>query len=296
MRYKRRNTIVLGSFLIILATVCGYFVLWAYPAKLEAAQTELDKVNREIKKLEGLEAQFYDLESLIKEKEEKIAAINKRVTPDITTADVYGYLNTILNYSGIIEFNLATGESKDFKGFGYRNYFLRGEATFNRIYNFIWYIEQGPHVYEITRVNLKGLESKDPETEKIELVIPFDMEIRAYYANVENLPNPPKTLRDVRVSKAGNPFYPYILRNLPPNVDNLVDVERAELKAVIPGKALIADSNGKIHVLKEGDPVYLGFLTKINTETAEAEFTLNKGGIIEHLVLKLRFDESKDGK
>ncbi len=294
MQYKTRNTIILSSFLAILLILGSYLVLWSYPHKIASVKTELNDINHQIKQLDGIENQFFALKKLLEEKETQLTSIDKKVEQDITTADVYGYLNAILSYSGIIEFNLSSGENKDFKGFGYNVYKLHGEGAFRRIYNFIWYIEQGPHVYEITKVNLRGLESKDPETEQFELVIPFDMEIRAYYANVENLPQPPKTLRDVKVAGAKNPFYPYILRNIPANIDNLLEVERAELKAVIPGKALIADVDGKIHALREGDPVYLGYLTQIDPGKNEVRFTLNKGGIVEGFTLKLEFDKTKE--
>jgi len=294
LQYKTRNTLILSSFLAILLVFGGYFVLWSYPNKIAAVEKELNDVDRQMKQLDGIENQFFELEKLLKEKETKLTGINKKVEKDITTADVYGYLNAILNYSGIIEFNLGSGENKNFKGFGYNVYKLHGEGAFRRIYNFIWYIEQGPHVYEITKVTLHSLESKNSETDRFELIVPFDMEIRAYYANVENLPQPPKTLGDVKVRRAKNPFYPYILRNIPANIDDLLEVERAALKAVIPGKALIADVDGKIHALREGDPVYLGYLTQIDTDKNEVHFTLNKGGIVEDFILKLEFENTKE--
>ena len=130
----------------------------------------------------------------------------------------------------------------------------------------------------------------------MELILPFDMEIKAYFATVEDLQNDAKKLSDVKVATAQDPFYPSILRNLPLNTDALLEVEQASLKAIIPGKALIADNGGEIHVLREGDRVYLGYLTRIDTENNLVEFTLNKGGIIEKIVLNLGFDANKDKK
>jgi hypothetical protein len=119
------------------------------------------------------------------------------------------------------------------------------------------------------------------------------MEIHALYADVKDLPPIKKTLADVKVEEVKNPFVPYVYRELPPNTRGLLEVERADLKAIIPGRAFVADHTGKIHVLKEGDEVYLGYVTKIDVEKNQVEFTLNKAGIVEKFVLKLRFEQQK---
>lgn len=296
MQYKTRNLIVLLSVMFIVMLFGGYFVVWSYPSRIEKSQNELNDIQRKIKQLDGIDTEFFTLEKLLLEKEEKLASIDKQIEADITTANVYDYLNKILNYSGIIEFNLSFKEQKNFGSYGFNTYNLQGDAEFRRIYNFINYLEQGPHVYEIVRLKLQGMESKNEETDKMELILPFDMEIKAYFATVEDLQNDAKKLSDVKVATAQDPFYPSILRNLPLNTDALLEVEQASLKAIIPGKALIADNGGEIHVLREGDRVYLGYLTRIDTENNLVEFTLNKGGIIEKIVLNLEFDANKDKK
>ena len=50
---------------------------------------------------------------------------------------------------------------------------------------------------------------------------------------------------------------------------------------------LVRDRKGRFNSLKVGDKVYLGYLTRIDPKRGEAEFTLNKGGIIEKVVLKI---------
>ena len=72
---------------------------------------------------------------------------------------------------------------------------------------------------------------------------------------------------------------------------NLPEVERADLKAIVNDKVLIADVEGNIHELKEGDKVYLGYLKRIKPDDNEAHFILNKGGIVEKFSLHIRFGE-----
>ena len=53
-------------------------------------------------------------------------------------------------------------------------------------------------------------------------------------------------------------------------------------------RAFISDSKGNLNVMKVGDKVYLGYLTRINKAINQVEFTLNKGGFIETVKLNLK--------
>ena len=181
---------------------------------------------------------------------------------------------------------------KTLKGYGYNIYNIKGEASFNKIYKLIWYLERGPFLYRITKLRLKGVESKDRDNKRVKLIIPFEMEIRGYYANIPNLPTSQRTIEDVTIQQVRNPFLPFILKNIPPNRDGLLEVERGELKAIVADRALIADQNGKIYSLSVGDKVYLGYLTRIDPVNNQVEFTLNKGGLVEKVVLKIKFEPS----
>ena len=184
-------------------------------------------------------------------------------------------------------------ETINTKGYGYNIYNIKGEGSFSTIYKFIWYIERGPQIYKIKKLSLRGIEGA--KTDRSKLII-FEIEIWALFAAVKDLPPIKRKLSDVVVAEVKDPFTPYVSRGLPPNRENLLEVERATLKAVIPGKAFIADHKGKVHVLKEGDKVYLGYTTKINAEKSQVEFTLNKNGIVQKFVLKLRFSRNKRRK
>jgi len=82
-------------------------------------------------------------------------------------------------------------------------------------------------------------------------------------------------------------FYPLIRNEIPPNVDNLLDVQGARLLALIPEGAFVADTKGNTYLVWEGEQVYLGYLTKIDYDNNTVSFILNKGGIIEQVTLQL---------
>jgi molybdopterin converting factor small subunit len=292
LTYKTRNIIILSIFILLVTGFMGYVNLFYYPGKIDTATEQNEELKKQIATLDNIEEQYFQLKKIVQEKEKKLSQLDKKIVAQVSSAESYNYLNQILGYVGFIEFNLYFTGSFQGEGYGYNTYTVRGETAFKKIYDFIWYLERGPSIYKINKLQLRAVESIDPETEIQMLVVPFEMELLAYYAEINDLPPIRRTLNNVWIRNAKNIFYPYVLRNLPPNVDNLIEVERAELRAIIPGKILIADHEGKIHVLQNGDEVYLGYLTRIDTEKKQVEFTLNKGGIYEKFTLDLKFEET----
>lgn len=291
MSYQTRNIIILSCFLGLILLLSGYFNLFRYPHRINRLNRDIKNLQTQIAALDGIEDEYIRLEKLIKTQEARLSTLDKRIAFSVSPASTYQYLNSILQHSGVLEFNLYFVEKKTAKGYHYNVFRLKGEGSFARIYRFVSYLEKGPEFYRINKLKLNMMEDKDPETGQIKINVPFNMELHAMYAEVDNLPPIRRTISDVHPQQPTNPFYPYIKGNVPPNSRNRLEVERAELKAVLPDKAMIADHRGKIHLMKQGDPVYLGYLSKINLDKNEVEFVLNKGGIVEKYVLQLRFDK-----
>jgi len=296
LSYKLRNIIVLISLVVLLGGVSGYFTLYHYPKKIKIVQKKIDGIKKQISNLAGVEEEYKNIEKIIKEKEQRLANLDRKIVPAVTPANSYQYLNTILNYSGVLDFDMLYQGVKSAGRYSYNVYNIKGEGPYYKIYKFITFLEKGPQVYKINKLTMRMVEDKDKETSAYRIIITFEMEIWALFADVQNLPPIKRTLGNVYVKRASNPFYPYIYRNIPANVDERLEVERAELKAILPDKIMVADAEGKIHELQEGDKVYLGYLKRIDHENNKAYFVLNKGGIVETFELHIRFGEETTGK
>lgn len=292
MPYKTRNILVLAALLLIVAVVGGYWGWIYYPHKRQAVQKKIEQLQHNIAALDNIETEYLNLEKLIEEQKRKLSRLDKKIRPAVSPAQSYRYLNNILNYSGMLQFDMYFNGKKTANGYSYNVYRIKGEGSFQRIYRFVRYLEKGPEFYKINKLGLRMVESKDPHDGLTHVVVPFEMELWALYADVSDLPPIRRTLRDVRARPVLNPFYPYILKNIPVNKYNLVEVERATLRAVMPGKAIVADNNGRIHVLKEGDRVYLGYVNRIDLAHNAVEFLLNKGGLLDKFTLRLQFNEN----
>jgi len=289
MSFKLRNTL----FLLFLALAISAFGVWrlvfVYPKMINSLESQIAEMDVSIVQIPELEATLELARNGIAEREEKLAQLDKTVEKDITLADAFAYLDDIQDRYGSIQLTVTYMDDKSLRGFGSRGFTLTGEGTYHTIFSLIWALERGPKVFTIDKLNMRGVEAARTGNEVSSLVVPFEMTVRALFADVSGLPPITRTLQDVRVPWIRNMFYPLISTNLPPNTKGLVEVERSELRALLPGRAILADNSGKIHVLSEGDEVYLGYLTKIDIAKNLVEFTLNKGGIVERFRLNLQF-------
>lgn len=286
MSFKLRNTIILLALLLFTIGIGVWRLVFHYPHLIESFEQQIQDIDQSIVQIPELEETLKQARVIIGEREELLANLDKTVEPDVSMAEAFAYFDQIQDRYGSIRFTLTYKNERMAKGFGERTFTLQGEGSYRTVFSLIWALERGPKVFVIDRLSMRGVEgSGDDKT----VIIPFDMTVRALFADVSGLPPIKRKLTDVRVPWVRNMFYPLISKDLPANTRGLVEVERAELRAILPGRALVADHRGKVHVLAEGDEVYLGYLTKVDPNRNLAEFTLNKGGIVERFQLRLQF-------
>ncbi|MGE5621368.1 MAG: hypothetical protein ACM3U0_02210, partial [archaeon] len=81
---------------------------------------------------------------------------------------------------------------------------------------------------------------------------------------------------------------------IPPNTNDLPDIQNGVLISLVPQGAFVQVNQGDTYLMEKGDPVYLGYLTDIDYNAGTVTFTLNKGGLVEEKVLQL--GNKKKGK
>ncbi len=292
MSYALRNTIVLAAFLAVIFSVGFYLTRVTQPkdrAKLVAEETTLDNT---ISERPAVESELKSAQEKLTGMKSKYVKRFKVIPSNDTTALTYAYLNRIMDASGFVKFDMLYQGAKSFDQYGYNVYNLKGETSYDDLFKFIWYLEHAKLLYKVEDLTLSGHEVRDQTLEKPKTIVPFTMELHAYYSSAagvssESSGEDPTLYKTVSVGL--NFLKPLISSEPPANLRGLVDVERSDLRAVMADKVFIVDENGKGHILRVGDEVYLGYLTKIDASKNEAEFTLNKGGIIDRQVLKVRF-------
>lgn len=292
MSYSLRNSIILGILFLLIVGVGTYHRGFKLPKKSAAVQAEIQKIDEELQNTPNLMNQFNELSATLTDTKKRWETRNKDIPPVDVTAQTYAYFSRLIDLSGDVKLDMLYSGAKQKGNYGYNIYNLKGEAPFDNFYNFVWYLENGRRLYKIHTLTVKGLEitpKNEKESEAPRIIVTFLMDVHAYYSSVPELQS---SLGERAIAPnylVMDPFAPLISSGIPPNIHALIEIERSDLKAVIPGKAFLLDQNNVIRTLAEGDEVYLGYVTKIDPEAGRIECTLNKGGIIEKVELKIRY-------
>jgi hypothetical protein len=282
---------VLGILVFLTIGVGTYIRAFNLPKKLAKVQAEVKRIDAELQNTPNLVAQFNDLSATLSDAQKRWDNRNKDIPPTDITALTYAYFSRLIDLSGYVKLDWLYQKVESRGSYGFNVYSLKGEAPFDNFYRFLWYLENGRKLYKVNSMNLKGLEVAAKDQEPGKILVTFDMTVYAYFSSVAELASAPGE-RSITPNYLGtDPFNPVITRDIPPNTQSLVEIERSDLKAVIPGKAVILDQNKVFRTLSEGDEVYLGYVTKILPEEGRIECTLNKGGIIERADLKIRYGD-----
>ncbi|MDX1529997.1 MAG: hypothetical protein R3362_00590 [Rhodothermales bacterium] len=292
------NTIVLT---VVLAAVVGFGVYVtqkkqpAEMARLEQEETALQLRQAEISELLVEEAGSRELA------EEALRRWNARykVLPDhLSSPDVVNYLNA-LSAVGFKNFDIAYEGTQRQRTFSRLSYSINGTGYFYSLYRFIWNVENGRGLYHVRNLTVDGIAvaTPNPETgiERREELVTFSMTVDAYFGGSEGMSAPdsiievPDYVLPAR-EPANDLFWPLILDGLPPNTDQLVEVENDALISVVGDVAVFRSDLGPRPV-REGDPVYLGEITRIDPNDGVVVADLNKGGIRERVEIRLATGE-----
>ncbi len=288
MSYIIRNTIALGVALVVILSLGVFLTSISMPKKLKTTDAEIKRIETELQNTPDLANQYNSTSAQLDAIKKHWETRNKDVPPRDITGETYGYLSRTMDVSGEVKMDMTYVGPKDFGNYGYNVYTLKGEAPFSNLYKFIWYTESGRRLFKISNLSLRGYESKNTETHDTKILVLFDLELQAYYSGIPELNNAPGQVNAIATNLTSNPFSPLILREIPPPQADEIEIERSDLKAVIPGKAFIVDQNQKSRQLEEGDKIYLGYVTRILANEGKVECMLNKGGVAERYELTIR--------
>lgn len=288
MSYIIRNTIVLGTVLVVILSIGFYLTIISLPKKLNVIDAEIKRIQIELQNTPDLANQYNMTVAQLADMKKRWETRNKDIPPKDITGETYGYLNRSIDISGEIKMDMTYVGPKDFGRYGYNVYTIKGEAPFGNLYKFIWLSENGRRLMKISNLSLRGYESVTKDTKEFKELVLFDIELQSYFSSIPELNNAPNQQNPVPVSLASNPFFPLITHEIPPPQADEIEIERSDLKAVASGKAFIIDQNQKSRVLEEGDKVYLGYVTKIFPNEGKIECLLNRGGVAERFELKIR--------
>ncbi|MDR3625880.1 MAG: hypothetical protein P4L45_03560 [Ignavibacteriaceae bacterium] len=287
MNRKTKNTLALFGVLILLLLLGGSYIFLYQRHTIKEDQKQLESLKSNQYNTDQLNMQYYELQKKAAKLDSVLAQRKFNIPQNLSSISFFNFINKVsANFSTNTQVNIDYNDQKKDKDFHYYEYKLTGNGDFNDLFRLIYAIEQSKELKKVKSVSLSNYISSQKEGMPTFLVN-FTILADVYFADNNRFSTAEFVENNLNARPVYDIFYPLIRTQIPPNLDNLLDVQGAKLLALIPEGAFIADIKGNTYLLWEGQQVYLGYLTKIDYDHNTVSFILNKGGIIEKVDLSL---------
>lgn len=294
MNRKLKNTLALVAILLLIIIGGSIFSFVVQKGKIDKKTKELNSLNANTSNTEDLLAKLDNLKSRAAELDSILSLRKFNIPVGLLQSDFYDFVNKVsFNFAPDSYVNIEYADLVIQTHYNYFTYKLSGTAYFNDVYKLIYAIEQSKSLKKILTCNFTNFVSVDDEG-VAHYYVNYTFKVAVYFSDNDQYASAVTKENRLVPNPIYDIFYPLIRNEIPPNIDDLLDVQAAQLLALIPEGAFIADSKGVTYLLWEGDQVYLGYLTEIDYDKNEVHFVLNKGGIIEKVTLELdKIDSEK---
>lgn len=293
MKRKTKNMLILSAILITV-TLIGAFYSFSIQKK------EIVKKNQKVNELrityantEALKSQLTEIERSGQEIDQLIALYPVNIPNSVPEEKFFDFVN---KYSK--EYFIYTGASVEYKekkkdkDLTYYVYRVYGTGRFIDVYNLIYSIEHSRELKKIESAEIKANTIVNSEGIP-KYLVSFDFLVDVYFSNNDLFSSSKYVENILEPHIVYNAYFPLIRNEIPPNLQDLPDVQNATLISLVPQGAFIKVSGENTFLMKKGDQVYLGYLTDIDYSSGTVTFTLNKGGLVEDLTLELGNKKNK---
>jgi hypothetical protein len=287
MNKKLKSTFGLIGLLLLILITGGIYIFMFQNSSIAEKKDKLEELNANSYDPVELAERYATLKVRSAILDSVLSSRKFNIPKDLSSIKFYNFVNNVLsNFSENTQVNiefLNKERDKEFFVYGYK---LTGNGFYNEVFRLIYSIEQSKELKKITSADFGNLIKTD-EDGIPRFLINFEIIVKVYHSNDSRFAPEEFVENNLRTGPIYDAFYPLIRNEIPPNIDELLDVQAAKLLALIPEGAFVADTHGNTYLVWEGEQVYLGYLTKIDYEANRVSFILNKGGIIERVNLEL---------
>jgi hypothetical protein len=292
MNKKLISTLSVLALLIIILVAGGIYIFVVQRGHLSERQEKLAELNKNVYDPEELNNRYLDLEKRSAELDSILANRKFNIPQNVSSIKFYNFINSIVaDFPKETTVNIEYLRQAPDKEFFFHEYKLTGGGNYNDVYKMIYAIEQSKELKKIGKLTFSNLVKTNDEVPLF--LVNFELIAQVYFSSDSRFAPAEFVENNLATGPIYDAFYPLIRNEIPPNVDNLLDVQGGRLLALIPEGAFVADNKGNTYLVWEGEQVYLGYLTKIDYDNNTVSFILNKGGIIEQVTLQLDRNLSK---
>ena len=293
MNRKLKNTLILIVLLLIIVVAGIVFTFFSQQSDIDSRKKKLNDLNLNAYNTEELLEQLNTLKFRAIELDSILALRKFNIPVNLHQSEFYNFINRVsFNFAPESFVNIEYNDIVVEQHYKYYTYKLSGTAYFNDVYEMIYAVEQSKELKKITSLSFDNFVQVDDDGIP-RYFISYIVNCSVYFSDNDQFASSVSKENRLTPNPLYDIFYPLIRNEIPLNIDDLLDVQSAELLALIPEGAFIADSKGTTYLLWEGDKVYLGYLTEIDYDENVVHFVVNKGGIIEKITLTLEKNEKK---
>jgi hypothetical protein len=293
------NSVILTVFALVLVGAGHYATDVHQPRTLEQIEDQIKLARLQQAEVEQLLMEQAASAELAEDVLRKWKARYKYLPETLNTAEMVLYLESLTSY-GFEQFDVSLAGVTNAGSHSYYTFKVQATAFFDSFYKFIWHIENNREFYRIERLNMshKAVYKENRATERLRRMdmVTASFNLHAYFAGAEGISASDEDLMPVpeellpRKSAAHNSFYPIVRTDLPPNDENLLDLEKSVLVSIIGDRAIF-DWEDRQYILAEGDRIYLGQIVKVDPKMALVRARLNKGGMVDMIDVRLDVGE-----
>jgi Tfp pilus assembly protein PilO len=283
MSYGLRNTLILLLALLVINGGGYAYMHYFQKAEIEQLEEQQERLERDYQQDLQVAEQVPMLREQFAEASSIIEGFDKTIFSNNNADEIFRFLSLINEGAGV-NFNFTFNDSTSSDQYGVINSEINGAGSYRNVVRFINAIEYSEPVQKINGISL----TPSGEAEGYQNVN-FTFRLQSHYDRVGVFDNNNQT-PDIafRTNESNhNPFFP-LIRNVPPNEDNLPNVDQSRIVGITSSAVYLMDQTGSMVTLRVNDRVYLGRLEQINMQQGSASFRLNRGGIIDVVTLEVQ--------
>ena len=269
MNKKLKSTLGLVALLLLLLLVGGIYIFLVQRGKLNEKKAKLTELNQTVQDPEELQQKYQNLVARSQILDSILSSRKFNIPQSISSIKFFNFINSIVaSFPEESQVNIEYVGQKPEKEFFAHEYKISGGAYFNDAYHLIYAIEQSKELKKIPSMSFSNLIKTDEDGIPL-FMVNFEFNVLVYFSSDNRFAPAEFVENNLSTGPIYDVFYPLIRNEIPPNIDNLLDVQGAKLLALIPEGAFVADTKGNTYLVWEGEQVYLGYLTKIDSTRVE---------------------------
>lgn len=293
MDRKLKNTVILLVIFIVTIILASVYIFIIQKGKIEDRKKKIQELSLNSYNTEELLGQLNTLKKRVAQLDSILAIRKYNIPVQIPQSKFYDFVNDIsLSFQPESFVNIEYVEATEGNEYHSYSYKVTGTTYFDEFFYLVYAIEQSKELKKITSCIIDNFVFVE-QNGVPHFQVSFNLQVKVYFSSSDRFISANFRENQLRPNTIYDIFYPLIRNEIPPNVEGLLDVQSAQLLALIPDGAFLSDAKGNTFLLWEGDKVYLGYLTSIDFENNTVSFILNKGGLIEKINLSLQKEINK---